>query len=125
MQFLFSHPAPFQGFLCLLQLNLQKSIAFTILLSGLLDHSLGEIGFMGDHESNLGLHHSNYLIDAVQLVLASNVFSVEEVSPPDVAKEVIADQFLFESFSHSFIRVWSEKFFPILSGLDLSEHRFV
>jgi hypothetical protein len=77
---------------------------------------------MGDHQSHLCFHHAHYLIDAIQFVLASNVMSIEEISPPNIPKEVVANQLLFEALSKFFIRVWSEEVFPILSGLDLGEH---
>lgn len=77
---------------------------------------------MGYHQPYLCLHHAHYFVNSVELVLSANVLSIEEVGPPNVAQEIIADQLLFEALSKLFIVVWSEKIFPILSGLDLGKH---
>lgn len=85
-------------------------------------NALSEVWLMGDHQFYLCLHHAYYLIDAVQFVLAANVLSIEEIGPPNIPEEVVADELLFEAFCKFFIGVRSEEVFPILSVLDLGKH---
>ena len=79
-------------------------------------------GLMGDHESDLRLHHSHYFVDAVQFVLALHFLPIKEVGSPDISEEVVADEFLFERLSGYLLGVRGERVFPLSATLDLCEH---
>ena len=51
---------------------------------------VGSCFLVHGHELDLGLHHSHYFIDLVDLVLCKTAISVVEVGAPDVPEEIIA-----------------------------------
>ena len=92
LNFLLPHLASLQRLLSPFQFHLQKPDSFDIFLVGAGGELVVDVfGLVRDHESYLRLHHPHNFVYPVQFVLAVHFLPVEEVSPPDVSQEVVAN----------------------------------
>ena len=84
------HPGALQSLFSKLQFVLKLANGHLLLNIVFKSVQFGSCFLVHGHELDLGLHHSHYFIDLVDLVLCKTAISVVEVGAPDVPEEIIA-----------------------------------